>query len=62
MTIWLVSLLGLISSERSWAMQPHTPMIMSERTRFIKEEWPAVQQRMKRLGIDAADLLERQRA
>lgn len=34
----------------------------SERSRFVKEEWPAVQQRMKRLGIDPAELIERERA
>src|ERR1041384_8317021 len=30
----------------------------SERTRFIKEEWPEVRARMRRLGIDPAQLLE----
>src|SRR5205809_8013757 len=30
----------------------------SERNRFLKEEWPAVQARMRRLGIDPATLLE----
>ncbi|HWI87755.1 MAG TPA: GntR family transcriptional regulator [Sphingomicrobium sp.] len=34
----------------------------SERNRFLKEEWPEVRARMKRLGIDAAELLERERA
>lgn len=34
----------------------------SERTRFVKEEWPAVRQRMNRLGIDPAELLGRERA
>ncbi len=34
----------------------------SERSRFLKEEWPAVQARMRRLGIDPATLLERERA
>jgi GntR family transcriptional regulator len=29
----------------------------SERSRFVKEEWPAVRARMKSLGIDPADLL-----
>ena len=33
----------------------------SERSRFLKEEWPAVQARMRRLGIDPATLLERER-
>ena len=31
----------------------------SERTRFLEEEWPEIRGRMKRLGINASDLLER---
>jgi GntR family transcriptional regulator len=31
----------------------------SERDTFIKNEWPAIRDRMARLGIDPADLLER---
>jgi GntR family transcriptional regulator len=34
----------------------------SERSRFLKEEWPAIRARMRRLGIDPATLLERERA
>jgi len=34
----------------------------SERSRFIKEEWPQIQARMKRLGIEASELIERERA
>jgi GntR family transcriptional regulator len=34
----------------------------SERSRFIKDEWPEIRGRMKRLGIDPAELLERERA
>ena len=34
----------------------------SERSRFVKEEWPAVRARMKRLGIDPAGLIEKERA
>jgi GntR family transcriptional regulator len=34
----------------------------SERNRFLKEEWPAVRARMRRLGIEPATLLERERA
>ena len=33
----------------------------AERSRFVREEWPQVCERMRRLGIDAADLLERER-
>jgi GntR family transcriptional regulator len=32
----------------------------SERSRFIKEEWPAVRARMQRLGIDPATLIEKE--
>ena len=34
----------------------------SERATFIRDEWPQVRERMKRLGIDAEDLLKRERA
>jgi len=33
-----------------------------ERNRFLQEEWPQICARMERLGISAADLLERERA
>lgn len=31
----------------------------AERRRFLDEEWPAVRERMDRLGIEPADLLQR---
>lgn len=34
----------------------------SERNRFLKEEWPEIRARMKRLGIDPTSLLESQKA
>ena len=34
----------------------------SERNRFVCEEWPLIRARMERLGIDAGQLLERERA
>jgi GntR family transcriptional regulator len=34
----------------------------SERNRFLEEEWPEIRARMKRLSIDPATLLERERA
>ena len=34
----------------------------SERNRFLKEEWPEIRSRMRRLGIDPAQMLERERA
>jgi GntR family transcriptional regulator len=34
----------------------------SERNRFLKEEWPEIRARMRRLGIEPATLIERERA
>jgi GntR family transcriptional regulator len=34
----------------------------SERNRFLKQEWPEIRARMRRLGIDATELLERESA
>ena len=34
----------------------------SERKRFLTEEWPAIQDRMTRLGLDPATLIDRQSA
>ena len=34
----------------------------SERNRFVKEEWPAVRDRMRRLGIDPVRLLDQETA
>ena len=34
----------------------------SERTRFVSEEWPEIRARMRRLGLDPAELIERERA
>ena len=34
----------------------------SERATFIRDEWPVIRERMKRLGIDADDLMKRERA
>ena len=31
----------------------------AERGRFMQQEWPQIRARMKRLGIDAAELIER---
>ncbi len=32
-------------------------LLASERERFIREEWPAMLERIRRLGLDAAQLL-----
>ena len=34
----------------------------SERNRFLNDEWPQIRARMERLGIDAAELLDTERA
>ncbi len=34
----------------------------SERSRFLDEEWPAIRDRMNRLGIDPHGLIEREKA
>jgi GntR family transcriptional regulator len=34
----------------------------SERNRFVTSEWPEIRARMNRLGIDPAQLLDRERA
>jgi len=34
----------------------------SERNRFMSEEWPQIRERMERLGIDPAQLLDKERA
>ena len=34
----------------------------SERNRFVSEEWPQIQARMARLGLDAVQLLDHERA
>jgi GntR family transcriptional regulator len=34
----------------------------SERNRFLHEEWPQIRSRMRRLGIEPAELLDRERA
>ena len=34
----------------------------SERSNFVREEWPAIRERMKRLGLDADELLKAERA
>jgi GntR family transcriptional regulator len=34
----------------------------SERSRFVDEEWPAIRQRMQRLGLNPAELIQRENA
>ena len=34
----------------------------SERATFIRDEWPAIRERMSRLGIDADELMKRESA
>jgi GntR family transcriptional regulator len=37
-------------------------LLRDERERFLKEEWPRIQDTIERLGFSAEDLLERRRA
>ncbi|MEI6486551.1 MAG: GntR family transcriptional regulator [Sphingomonadales bacterium] len=39
-----------------------TELLAQERRSFLTEEWPRVQARIARLGLDMNDLLERERA
>ena len=34
----------------------------SERKRFVEQEWPAIRERMDRLGIELSSLVQRERA
>ena len=57
---------GLIIVKRGVGMfvapGARTRLADSERGRFLKEEWPEIRARMRRLGINPAELLERERA
>ena len=57
---------GLIIVKRGVGMfvapGARTRLSDSERKRFLKEEWPEIRARMDRLGIDPAELIERERA
>jgi GntR family transcriptional regulator len=57
---------GLIVVQRGVGMfvapGARTRLSDSERSRFLKEEWPEIRARMKRLGIEPAELLDRERA
>src|ERR671919_647839 len=57
---------GLIVVKRGVGMfvapGARTRLADSERSRFLKEEWPEIRGRMKRLGIEPAELIARERA
>jgi GntR family transcriptional regulator len=57
---------GLIVVKRGVGMfvasGARTRLSESERSRFLQEEWPEIRARMKRLGIDPAELVDRERA
>jgi GntR family transcriptional regulator len=57
---------GLIVVKRGVGMfvapGARTRLSESERSRFMKEEWPEIRARMRRLGINPAELLEPERA
>jgi GntR family transcriptional regulator len=35
----------------------HEKLLASERERFVREEWPAMMERIRRLGLDVEQLL-----
>lgn len=39
----------------------HEKLLASERERFLREEWPAMLERMRRLGLDPAALIQEAR-
>ncbi|MDX1460128.1 MAG: GntR family transcriptional regulator [Xanthomonadales bacterium] len=53
---------GLVEKRRGLGMfvceGAREKLIASEREKFIKEEWPATLDRIRQLGLDAADLLD----
>ena len=57
---------GLIVVKRGVGMfvapGARTRLRESERAVFVREEWPAIRERMKRLGLDADELLKAERA
>ena len=57
---------GLIVVKRGVGMfvapGARTRLADSERNRFLQEEWPEIRTRMRRLGLNPAELLERERA
>ena len=57
---------GLITVKRGVGMfvapGARTRLREFERTRFLKEEWPIIRERMKCLGLDPAALIEREDA
>jgi GntR family transcriptional regulator len=52
---------GLVEKRRGLGMfvteEASKQLRVSERERFLKEEWPAVAERIQRLGLDLQDLL-----
>jgi GntR family transcriptional regulator len=57
---------GLIVVKRGVGMfvapGARTRLRESERAVFVREEWPLIRERMKRLGLDADELLKAERA
>lgn len=53
---------GLVEVQRGVGMYVATGaaerLRLAERTRFVEREWPEILERMERLGIDPAELLE----
>ncbi|MEO7200152.1 MAG: GntR family transcriptional regulator [Dokdonella sp.] len=56
---------GLVEKRRGLGMYvsegAHTALLKSERERFLNEEWPALQARLQRMGLDLATLMQTDR-
>lgn len=53
---------GLVEKRRGLGMYvsegAHAALLKSERERFLNEEWPALQARLQRMGLDLATLMQ----
>ena len=56
---------GLVEKRRGLGMYvsegAHTALLKSERERFLNEEWPALQARLQRMGLDLETLMQTDR-
>lgn len=55
---------GLVESRRGRGMFVNTGaralLLQAEREKFLNEEWPKIRDKVRRLGLDAAELLDNQ--
>lgn len=56
---------GLVEKRRGLGMYvsegAHTALLKSERERFLNEEWPTLQARLQRMGLDLETLMQTDR-